>query len=220
MWPVLQVALDFLDLEKALRVAEASYRGGASWLEAGTPLIKSVGMEAVRRLRERFPSAVVVADMKTMDTGWLEVEMASKAGADVISICALANNNTIKEAVDCSKNYGTKVMADLIEVPNPIRRAKELEALGVHYICLHTGIDVQRRSEEDVARRVDVIRRIAGSVGIPVAAAGGIRVETVARIVEAGAKIIIVGGAITRADDPESAARAIFDAMRRCKRST
>jgi len=215
MWPVLQVALDFLDLEEAIRVAEASYRGGASWLEAGTPLIKSVGMEAVRRLREMFPSAVVVADLKTMDTGWLEVEMASRAGADVISICALANDNTVREAVRCSKSYGTKIMADLIEVPDPVKRARELEALWVDYVCLHTGIDVQRGDEEDIARRVDVIRRISEAVRIPVAAAGGIRVETVARVVGAGAKIIIVGSAITRADDPESAARAIFEAMQR-----
>ncbi len=217
-WPVLQVALDLRDLKEALRIAGGAHRGGASWLEAGTPLIKSVGMEAVRRLREFFPSATIVADLKTLDVGWMEVEMASQAGADVIGVSGLAHNNTIKDAVGCSRRYGTRIMVDLLEVKNPLERAKELEALGVDYICLHTGIDVQRDREEEIDRKVDLIRRIAEAVEIPVAAAGGIRLETAGKVVKAGAKIVIVGGAITRAANPEAAAAAILREMRKAAR--
>ena len=85
--PKLQVALDFVDLPRALKVAEEAVLGGADWLEAGTPLIKSEGLQAVRALRDRWPGHVVVADMKTMDAGRAEVEYAAKAGAGVV-VCS------------------------------------------------------------------------------------------------------------------------------------
>jgi len=208
-WPKLQVALDLRELNEALRIAEASYKGGAEWLEAGTPLIKSVGMEAVRQLKTRIPTATVVADLKTLDTGWMETEIAAQAGADIVSLSGLAHNNTIKDAVGCARKYGVKIMVDLLEVRNPLKRAKELEKLGVDYICLHSGIDVQRDREEEIDRKVATISNIAKNVKVPVAVAGGIRTDTAAKVVKAGAKIVIVGGAITRAANPEAAAAII-----------
>src|SRR2546430_16462620 len=85
MEPVLQVALDHMHLKRALLAAKEAVEGGADWLEAGTPLIKSEGMEGVRELKKSFPGVTIVADLKTMDTGAFEVEIAAKAGADVIS---------------------------------------------------------------------------------------------------------------------------------------
>jgi len=98
-FPVLQVALDFIEKEVALRVAEASVRGGADWIEAGTPLIKSLGISIVKELKEEFPSKIIVADMKTMDTGKLETELAIKNGANIVSILGVADDNTIKDAI-------------------------------------------------------------------------------------------------------------------------
>jgi len=208
-WPKLQVALDLRDLDEALRIAEAAYRGGAEFLEAGTPLIKSVGIRCVSELKKRFPNAVVVADLKTLDVGWMETEIAAQAGADIVGISGLSNDNTIRDAVGCARKYGVKIMCDLIEVKDPLRRAKELEKLGVDFICLHSGIDAQRDREQVIDRKVETIKKIVESVDIPVAVAGGIRADTAAKVVKAGAKIIIVGGAITRASDPKEAASII-----------
>ena len=212
-WPKLQVALDLRDLKEALRIAEAAYSGGAEFLEAGTPLIKSVGVEAVRQLRRRFPMATIIADLKTMDAGWMETEIAAQAGADIIGIAGLANDNTIKDAVGCARKYGAKIMADLIEVKDPVKRARELERLGVDFICLHSAIDAQRDREQEVDRKVTIIKNIVDQVRVNVAVAGGIRADTAAKVVKAGAKVVIVGGAITRAADPKAATKMIKKAM-------
>ena len=213
-WPKLQVALDLRDLNEAIRIAELAFRGGADWIEAGTPLIKSVGMEAIRALRRRLPGATIVADLKTLDTGWLETELAAQAGADVVAISGLAHDNTIRDAVGCARKYGVKIMVDLLNVPDPLKRAKELEALGVDYICAHTGIDVQRDRAEEIDRKVALLAKLAGALRVPLAAAGGIRADTAHKVVRAGVKIVIVGGAITRAADPRKATELILRAMR------
>ena len=96
---VLQVALDLLELNRAVQIAKEALAGGADWIEAGTPLIKSEGMQAIRTLREQFPDTVIVADMKIADTGTMEVEMAAKAGASIICILADADDAVIAEAV-------------------------------------------------------------------------------------------------------------------------
>ena len=120
MKPVLQVALDLLNADRALAIAHDAVKGGADWLEAGTPLIKSEGMDIVRQLREQFPGKTIVADMKTMDTGALETEMAAKAGADVICLLAASDDSTILDAVKSARKYGAKLMVDLIGVPDVV----------------------------------------------------------------------------------------------------
>ncbi|RLF08162.1 MAG: bifunctional hexulose-6-phosphate synthase/ribonuclease regulator, partial [Thermoprotei archaeon] len=207
--PVLQLALDFVDLDRALEVAEEALRGGVDWLEVGTSLIKSEGLNAVREFKRRFPGRVVVADMKTMDVGAAEVEMASKAGANVVVVLGVADDSTIREAVDAARRYGSRVMVDLLNVEDPVERARRLEELGVDYVCVHVGIDQQMRGVDPL----DVLSRVASSIGVPVAIAGGINSETAAKAVELGASIVIVGGAIIKAEDAEAAARAVKQAM-------
>ncbi len=209
MKPILQVALDLINGHRAIQIAKESIEGGADWLEAGTPLIKSEGLEIVRKLKKEFPDKTIVADMKTMDTGALEVEIASKAGADVVCILGVADDETIKEAVRASRKYGTKVMVDVIGVDNKVKRAKELEKLGVDYICVHVGIDEQMRGENPI----QITKEIVKNVDIPVAIAGGLNSETVVDAVNAGASIIIVGGAITKAPNVTEATRMIKKAM-------
>lgn len=211
MKPVLQLALDFLNLQRALRVAKEAMQGGVAWIEAGTPLVKSEGLNSVRELRRLFPKATIVADMKIMDVGRLEVEAAAKAGANIISVLAVAPDGTIKECVLAGKNYGAKIEADLIGVKDVdiAKRAGELEALGVDIVGVHIAIDEQMEGVDPFER----LRSVRSAVKVPIACAGGINSETAPKAVEAGAQIIVVGGAINKAENPTEAARIIKKAI-------
>lgn len=207
--PILQVALDFIDLDRALRLAEEAVAGGADWLEAGTPLIKSEGLAAVRSLKTRFPQHTIVADMKIMDAGRIEVEAAAKAGAGVVTVLAAASDSTIAECVEAGRHYGAKIVGDLINTPNPLERAAQLAALGVDIIDVHTPIDVQMEGKISF----DLLHSVANAVDTMLSVAGGITSETAAGAVANGAAVVIVGGSITKAVDAAAATRAIRAAL-------
>ena len=209
MKPVLQLALDFVDLRRAIKIAQAAMAGGADWLEAGTPLIKSEGLEAVRELRRLFPRATIVADMKIMDAGRIEVETAAKAGANVVDVLGAASNATLRECIQAAKNYGAKIVVDLIAVKDPISRAREVEGFGADYVTVHCSIDEQMEGKDPF----ETLRSVAKGLSVPVGVAGGINSETAPRALEAGASIVIVGGAITKSVDPKEAAGTIKGAM-------
>ena len=209
MKPILQVALDLLNEHRAIQIAKESVKGGADWLEAGTPLVKSEGMDIIRKLREAFPDKTIVADMKTMDTGAFETEMASKAGADVVVILAAADNSTIQDAIKSARKYGTKIMIDLIGIKDKIKRAQELEKLGIDYICIHIGIDEQMIGKKPL----ELLKETVKNTKTPIAVAGGINSENVGDLVKAGASIIIVGGAITKAKNVTEATKNIKKAI-------
>ncbi|MEM4576903.1 MAG: 3-hexulose-6-phosphate synthase [Candidatus Nezhaarchaeales archaeon] len=211
--PKLQVAIDERYMKDGLSIAEACYRGGAEIIEVGTPLIKSAGLEAVKEFRRRFPYATIVADLKTFDTGWLEVELAAEAGADVVTVLGATDDYTIKDAVGAARKYNVKIMCDLINVQDPLARAKEVEKLGCDIICVHMGISTQMR-ERDVTRKIKLVEEVVNSVKVPVAVAGGVRLEHIRELVKSGCKIIIVGSAITRSSNPEEATRRFVEAMR------
>ncbi len=214
MEPVLQVALDMMQLKRSIGIAAEAVEGGADWVEVGTPLIKSEGAEAVRTIRKTFPGHKIIADTKTMDTGAFEVEIMAKAGADIVTVLGLADDATISEAVQSGRKYGAEIMVDMINVPDKVKRAKEIEKLGVGYICLHMGIDSQMRGED---APVDILRKIVAEVSTPVAVAGGITAETARAYVEAGAYDVIVGGGITKTDDIKLAAANLKKAMQGAK---
>lgn len=209
---VLQLALDLENLSRAIQIAKESI-ACTDWIEVGTPLIKSEGMNAIRELRKKFPDFTLVADMKTLDTGRFEVEMASKSGANIICILGVADDDTIKEAIRAAKNYGTKIMVDLMNVAEPVERAKAVESFGADYICLHTSIDEQMRGKI----KFNNLKEVCKAVKIPVAIAGGINSENVVEALNFGASIIIVGGAITKTAKPELAAKRIKEAMLKMK---
>src|SRR6266550_1145801 len=195
MEPVLQVALDHMHRKRALLAAKEAVEGGADWLEAGTPLIKSEGMEVVRQLKKSFPGTTIVADLKTMDTGAFEVEIAAKAGADVVTVMGVTD--------------GAKIMVDLMRVPDKAARPKELEKLGVDYLNMHVSID-----EQMIARTpLEELKAVASATSLPIAVAGGLNSETVAQAVAAGASIVIVGGAIIKAEKVSEATRTIKKAI-------
>jgi 3-hexulose-6-phosphate synthase/6-phospho-3-hexuloisomerase len=209
MKPVLQLALDFVDLPRAIQVAEEAIAGGADWLEVGTPLIKSEGLDAVRQIKSRWPDRVIVADMKTMDAGRAEVECAAKAGARVVGVLGAASDATIRECIEAAKNYGAEVVVDMIQVNDVVARAKAVEAFGADYVGIHLAIDEQMQGKTPW----DTLRAVAKAVTIPIAVAGGINSETAAMALQAGASIVVVGGAVTKAADATAATRAVKQAM-------
>lgn len=211
----LQVALDFLELSRAMKCAREAVAGGAQILEVGTPLLKSEGLDAVRAIRAEFPASKhpalrIVCDTKTMDAGRAEFEAAAKAGAHVATVLAGAADSTIRDCVEAGRNYGIQVEVDLINVADPAARARECEALGVDVVAVHCGIDEQMMGRDPFA----VLRAVRAAVSCDVAVAGGITSETAAAAVEAGADVIVVGGAITKAEDAAAAARTIAGAIR------
>ncbi|MEZ5334143.1 MAG: 3-hexulose-6-phosphate synthase [Methanolobus sp.] len=207
--PIIQVALDLLETDRAIQIAKESIEGGVDWLEAGTPLIKSEGMDVIRKLRESFPERTIIADMKIADTGAMEVEMGAKAGADIMVILASADDSTIQEAVRAARKYGVKIMADLISASDPVSRSVELEKLGVDYLNVHSGIDQQMTGQDSLS----LMKQIVGQVSIPVAIAGGLDSGTCSEAVAAGADIVIVGGNIVRSSNVTESAQAIRDSV-------
>lgn len=205
---VLQLALDFTEIKRALAVAREAERY-VDWLEVGTPLIKSEGLNAVRELRKKFPRKKIVADMKIMDTGAVEVEMAAKAGADIVTVMGAADLSTIREAIEAGKRYGVRIVVDLMNIEEG--RISAIERLGPAYLCPHIGIDQQMEGRQ----AAEFFGRFRSH--IPLIAAGGITSETAGEFVKKGAQVVVVGGAITKAKDAGKAARAIKMAMEKGK---
>jgi 3-hexulose-6-phosphate synthase/6-phospho-3-hexuloisomerase len=205
--PILQVALDVLEIDRALQIAKEAVKGGADWIEAGTPLIKSEGMDAIRKLKAAFPDHVILADMKTMDTGAMEVEMAAKAGADIIMILGSADDSTIRDAIRSAHKYGVKLMADLISTSGYAERAKELAEMGIDYINVHVGIDQQMIGKDPVK----ILKSL--KINVPIAVAGGLDTKSAAAAVLNGARIVIVGGNIVRSSDVTASAKEIRESI-------
>jgi 3-hexulose-6-phosphate synthase/6-phospho-3-hexuloisomerase len=210
MKPVLQVALDLMHLKRAVEIGKEAVDGGADWIEAGTPLIKSEGVDCIRALKKALPGHIIVADMKTMDVGGFEVEIAAKAGADVVTVMGLSDDATIEESSTVARRYGAKVMVDLMNVPDKVGRAKEVERLGASYVCIHMGIDQQMRG---VSTSTELVRQVASAISIPIAVAGGVTSETAGALAQSGASIIIVGGGIIKTEDVRTAASKIKKAI-------
>ncbi len=211
--PVLQVALDFENLSRAMVAAREAVEGGADWVEAGTPLVKSEGLNAVRELKKAFPDRRIVADLKVMDTGAFEVEIAAKAGADLVTVLGAADDGTIAEAVRGGELYGAEVIVDLLGVPDPIARSRRAAELGAAAVCWHVGIDMQMQARTPF----EVLAKLAEGSPIPVAVAGGLTSESVAAAVRAGAQILVVGGAITKSPQIAEATRSVLRAIREQK---
>jgi 3-hexulose-6-phosphate synthase/6-phospho-3-hexuloisomerase len=205
----LQLALDLLDLERALRIAAEAVPHGVDWIEAGTPLIKSEGLNAVRALRKKFPGKRIVADMKTADAGRIEMEAAAKAGADYAIVLATASESTIRECVEVGRNYGLGIGVDLLGAADPERLVQAMAEWGIAFVSVHCPIDVQMRGGDPF----DLLARLAKATPIPLAAAGGLNSETASRAAAAGASIVVVGGAITKAECPGRATADIRKAL-------
>jgi 3-hexulose-6-phosphate synthase len=200
MKPIVQISLDLTDVDEALSTAEMALRAGVDWLEAGTPLIIAHGMLGVRKLRERFPQTPIVADLKTMDGGWLEAELMAKAGATHVVVMARAHAETIKVCVKAGRDYNIKIMGDNLACPDMVAGAKELEDLGCDYVVHHIGFD-ERRGIAAAGQRMpsplDQLRQVVAAVKVPVQAVGGLTLEQAIRTPEYGAPLVVLGAPLT-----------------------
>lgn len=206
---LLQLAIDLYHLTDALALLEKVGRE-VDVIEIGTPLIKNEGLAAVGEVKRRFPDKHVLADMKTMDAGALEARLAFDAGADIVTVLALADDDTIRGAVSESAPRGRLVVADLIGVHDMPARASGLRALGIRAVEVHSGLDEQARgaSPFDIAARVR-----ASSPELRIAVAGGVKPSNVRRLAEARADVAVVGAAIYSAHDPVAVVRELRSAI-------
>ncbi|HAH47307.1 MAG TPA: D-arabino 3-hexulose 6-phosphate aldehyde lyase, partial [Planctomycetaceae bacterium] len=140
MKPIVQISLDLTNIEEALETAALAMRAGVDWLEAGTPLILAEGLNCVRELRKNFPETPIVADLKTMDGGYLEAEMMAKAGASHVVVMSRAHEETIRCVVQAGRDHGVEVMGDNL-ADDMISAARRLEDLGCDYVIHHVGYD-------------------------------------------------------------------------------
>ena len=206
----LQIALDGTDLDRAIALVE-QVREYVDIIEIGTPLVYQSGMTAVRAMKARFPEKEVLADMKIVDGGDCETAEALEAGADYVTALALAEDITLRRCVETAERYGRRVVADMICVPDLPACVARLEALGVHGVAVHTGIDQQAAGRTPL----EDLKSIAACAGrAEISVAGGIRPGTAAAYAALKPDVVIVGGGITHAEDPVAAARAIARQLR------
>lgn len=200
MKPIVQISLDLTDIDEALETAAMAIKAGVDWLEAGTPLILAEGLHGVRRLRAAFPEVPIVADLKTMDGGYLEAEMMAKAGATHVVVMARAHEETIKCVVKAGKDFGVKVMGDNLGCADMVEAARWLESLGCDYVVHHIGYDERRgiaARGERMPSPLDQLREVVAAVKIPVQAVGGLSLEQAIQCPSYGAPLVVLGAPLT-----------------------
>src|SRR5215217_8696682 len=200
MQPIVQISLDIIELDEAMATAEMALRAGVDWLEAGTPLIIAEGMNGVRALRARFPETPIVADLKTMDGGYLEAKLMAEAGATHIVVMARAHEETIRVCVKAGRDLGIKVMGDNLGCPDMVAGAKYLEDLGCDFVIHHIGYDERRgiaARGERMPSPLDRLRDVVNAVSVPVQAVGGLSIEQAIRTPEFGAPLVVLGAPLT-----------------------
>ncbi|KMK18382.1 3-hexulose-6-phosphate synthase [Pluralibacter gergoviae] len=206
----LQVALDLLSTDAAVNLLNdiAPY---VDIIEVGTPLIKIEGLAVLREIKSRWPDKFLFADLKTMDAGALEAELALNAGADAVSVLAVAADGTIAGAVNAANKLGKSVVVDLIGVPPAHRLARidELRKLGVGTVELHAGLDEQAQEGYSLPA---LLATIAGT-DVKFAVAGGITLDTVDIVAAAGAETAVVGGGIYNAANPAATAKSLKEKL-------
>lgn len=198
----LQIAVDIADTKRVLEIAEQVY-DIVDIYEVGTPVIMNEGMRPVRALKERYPELCVLADTKIMDGGALECEDVCKAGADIVTVLALSDNATILEVVETAHRYKRKVLADLICVKDISERAKDLADMGIDYIGVHTGVDMQKAGRTPLKDLEELVLVVEPS---KTAVAGGVNINTIDAYAALEPGIVIAGGALYNAENIRQAA--------------
>ncbi|TDM14998.1 3-hexulose-6-phosphate synthase [Macrococcus bovicus] len=206
----LQLALDLVDIQGALEVVE-EVQDHIDIVEIGTPVVINEGLKAVKAIKDAFPALTVLADLKIMDAAGYEVSQAAAAGADIITILGVSEDESIRGAVEEARKQGKEILVDMIAVKDIAARAKELDELGVDYICVHTGYDLQalgKNSFEDLATIKSVVKNAK------IAVAGGIKLETLPEVISQQPDLVIVGGGITSQEDKKATAREMHELVK------
>ncbi len=197
--PYLQVAFDLVDLSEVKRVLAALPDSDHLLIEVGTPLVKMLGIQVVREIRAIRPGAFVILDLKTLDTGNLEVRLAADSTADAVVISGLAPKKTLELSINEARKTGIYSIIDMLNVNDPLAVLKDLSVLP-DVVELHRAIDNENSSH--AWQNILEMKALAKpDRKLLVAVAGGIRVDTVGQALAAGADVIVVGRAITRSKD-------------------
>ncbi|NYT09233.1 MAG: bifunctional 5,6,7,8-tetrahydromethanopterin hydro-lyase/3-hexulose-6-phosphate synthase [Methanosarcinales archaeon] len=197
--PYLQVAFDLVDVAEVRRVLSALPDSDHILIEVGTPLVKMLGMNVVKEIRAIRPGAFIILDLKTLDTGNLEVRLAADSTADAVVISGLAPKKTIELSINEARKTGIYSIIDMLNVADPLAVLKGLDVLP-DVVELHRAIDMEKSAHAwqnipDIKALAEEGRRLL------VAVAGGIRTDTEGAALAAGADILVVGLAITRSRD-------------------
>jgi len=209
----LQLAVDVLTMDDALDAVDKVYPH-FDIVEVGTPLVIECGLAPVEQIKSRWPDRQILADLKIMDAGNIEATSGFDRGADIVTILGLADDATVQGAVKAAEKFGGRIMADLINTPDPAGRAGQLAELGVHIMCLHTAYDRQSSGIDPLAE----LNNVRPAVTCPLAIAGGLKLDRVGEAVRRGADIVVVGGGILNENDPASTAEQIMTTIRSTER--
>lgn len=204
---LLQVALDLFSTKHTLEVL-SQIGEFTDIIELGTPLMLSEGARVVKEVKEKYPDKIVFADIKVMDGGGVVPKSALEAGADMISVLAAADDNTVKSAIAIAREYNAKALVDMCSVKDIGARAKEVEKMDPDYVCVHVGYDIQ-------ATGVDPIEELKKLEGIKChkAIAGGIKLSTFKDAVNSPADVIICGGGIYNAPNMRETAKQMREIL-------
>lgn len=198
----LQLALDLVDIPQAKELVK-EVEAYIDIVEIGTPVVINEGLRAVKEIKEAFPHLRVLADLKVMDAAGYEVMKASEAGADIVTVLGASEDMTIKGAVEEARKQGKQILVDMIAVKDLAGRAREVDALGVDYICVHTGYDLQAVGQNSFADLITIKSVVKNA---KTAIAGGIKLSTLPEVIKANPDLVIVGGGITGQADKQAAA--------------
>ncbi len=207
----LQISLDLMNLDQALELVEST-QSCLDIVEVGTPLALREGVSAITALKERFPALLILADYKIVDGGFYEADMAFRAGADIVTVLGVASDATIAGALKAASEHGRQIMLDLLGLELNESIIAHLDGLGADFLCVHTAIDDQQSGSSPLDDLEKVSRLLQKS---RLAVAGGLNESNLVRVMPYHPAIVIVGGGITRNDDPAEAAirvRKIMDA--------
>jgi len=208
MAPYLQIALDSPDLEAVKKIVSQLPKSDRLLLEVGTPLLKRYGTKVIRELRETAQDVFMIADLKTLDVGQVEVDIAFNETADSAVASGLATKSTLDKFIYESKRLSIYSAIDMMNVVEPLEVLKSLDTLP-DIIILHRGID----EESGGKTRWQIIKEIKEEFKgkkMLIAVAGGITIETAKEALMKGADILIVGRYITQSKDVEKACRELL----------
>lgn len=206
---LLQVALDFLTIDEALRLIEKT-APHADIFEIGTPLLLREGRKAVSSIHAAFPEIHCLADAKIVDGGYEEAKMLFEAGAEIVTTLAVAAPQTLRLVKQAAREHGGRVAADLIASSDPLAAVEALEAAEIDIACIHRAADSGRWQLEN-SRLLEKLASKNRSLEIMVA--GGIGLDTISSILPLAPDIVVVGGSIVNDADPAEAARRIREAI-------
>jgi len=209
MPPYVQIALDMPDIDALKKVVSQLPKSDRILFEVGTPLVKRYGMEVIREIREYAKDAFVIADLKTLDVGQVEVDLAFNETADAVVVSGLASSSTINKFIYESKRLGIYSSVDMMEVNDPLGVLKGLDD-PPDIVILHRGIDEESKGKTRWQIIQDIKNELPGTK-ILFSVAGGIREETAKEALKKGADILIVGRYITQSKDVEKAARGLLN---------